>query len=176
MGLLLSTSITATIIAGILAIVSFFSNTVRAYLVSMYCNWFRPVKGHTHEDRLNDFYGIQAKSYDGYRTGLLHGRDPLLQSIAARIARDPPKRKLVWADMGGGTGYNIEVMASLLKDRGISFEDCFEHVYIVDLCDPLLEVARQRIHENGWDNLVYALKQDATEWSPVRKLGKNLRV
>ena len=41
----------------------------------------------------------------------------------------PQDRKLIWVDVGSGTGYNIEVM-----DRFFPIER-FEAVYLIDLCE-----------------------------------------
>lgn len=38
----------------------------------------------------------------------------------------------------------------------------FDAVYLVDLCEPLLQIARQRFSKRGWSN-VTVLCQDATE-------------
>lgn len=64
-------------------------------------------------------------------------------------------RKPVWYDIGGGTGYNIEVM-----DRLVGIESFFEHVFLVDLSTSLCEVANERVRQNGWKN-VTVLCQDA---------------
>lgn len=40
----------------------------------------------------------------------------------------------------------------------------FDHVYLVDLCEPLLQVARQRVAKRGWKN-VTVLCQDATNFT-----------
>jgi len=37
----------------------------------------------------------------------------------------------------------------------------FDAVYVVDLCEPLLEVSRKRFEAKGWKN-VHCLLQDAT--------------
>lgn len=56
-----------------------------------------PVRGETHQDRLESFYKHQASGYDAFRKKLLHGRE--------FIATDTPRvNKGIWIDMGGGTG------------------------------------------------------------------------
>lgn len=40
----------------------------------------------------------------------------------------------------------------------------FDAVYIVDLCEPLLQVARKRFADKGWKN-VTVLCQDASQFS-----------
>ena len=37
----------------------------------------------------------------------------------------------------------------------------FDAIYLIDLCEPLLEVARQRFKAKGWKN-VHCLRQDAS--------------
>ena len=39
----------------------------------------------------------------------------------------------------------------------------FDAVYVVDLCEPLLNIARRRFKQRGWTN-VHVLCQDATEF------------
>lgn len=55
-------------------------------------------------------------------------------------------------------GYNIELMN---KHIPIS---TFDAIYLIDLCEPLLQVARKRFAAKGWNN-VHVLCQDATEFS-----------
>lgn len=56
-----------------------------------------PVRGQTHQERLESFYKYQASGYDAFRKKMLHGRE--------YIATDTPKfNKGIWVDMGGGTG------------------------------------------------------------------------
>jgi betaine lipid synthase len=40
----------------------------------------------------------------------------------------------------------------------------FDAVYVVDLCEPLLQVARKRFADKGWKN-VTVLCQDASQFS-----------
>ena len=40
----------------------------------------------------------------------------------------------------------------------------FDHIYLVDLCDALLQVARKRFAAKGWTNIT-VLCQDATEFT-----------
>jgi betaine lipid synthase len=54
-------------------------------------------------------------------------------------------------------GYNIELM-----DKYFSITS-FDAVYLIDLCEPLLHVARRRFAGKGWDN-VRVLCQDASEF------------
>lgn len=69
-----------------------------------------------------------------------------------------PHRKLVWADIGGGTGWNIEQM-----DQYFPVAE-FDQVYLIDLCEPLLEVARKRFERLGFKN-VQCLCQNAKRFT-----------
>lgn len=82
----------------------------------------------------------------------------MLGIVAAQLqARNKgvTSHKPVWFDIGGGTGYNIEVM-----DRLVGVQTFFEHVYLVDLSPSLCEIAQQRVNRFGWKN-VSVLCEDA---------------
>jgi betaine lipid synthase len=101
---------------------------------------------------------IQANVYDATRKRLLQGREDMLAILAAKLqnrATSTGSGKPVWYDIGGGTGYNIEVM-----DKLVGIEGFYEHVFLVDLSPSLCEVARERVGEHGWKN-VTVLCQDA---------------
>jgi betaine lipid synthase len=71
-------------------------------------------------------------SYDAYRESFLHGRKPLLEAVVARI--EPSHGKAVWVDMGGGTGWNVQYLESLLQERGLGrLREVFSRIYVVDL-------------------------------------------
>ena len=98
----------------------------------------KPVRGDNHAARLESFYAAQAPGYDGFRQRLLQGRRELWDAI-------PIPRGGTWVDMGGGTGQNIEYLGTRLRE--------LRKLYVVDLCEPLLAIAKQRIHRNGWRNV-----------------------
>jgi S-adenosylmethionine-diacylgycerolhomoserine-N-methlytransferase len=112
---------------------------------------FKPVRGRSHQERLESFYGGQAEAYDQFRKRLLQGRSELYRSI-------PLPEEGVWVDLGGGTGANLEWIA----DRVPSLKK----VYVVDLAPSLLEVAEKRINEHGWDN-VETVQADVTRFTPA---------
>lgn len=116
-------------------------------------------KGESHKERLESFYGGQAGDYDAFRKRLLTGREELMTDVAARHGG----KGGIWVDMGGGTGANLEMMG----DEAVM---TFAKVYIVDLCGPLLEVARKRAEQRGWHN-VEIVEADATTWAPPEGLG-----
>jgi len=86
-------------------------------------------RGATHQERLNHFYGGQADIYDSFRKRMLHGRQEMVDSISVQP-------NSVWVDLGCGTGENLERFGERLSQ--------FSHVHLVDLCEPLLNVARKR--------------------------------
>ncbi|TFK53663.1 S-adenosyl-L-methionine-dependent methyltransferase [Heliocybe sulcata] len=122
--------------------------------------FLRPIGTADQRSRLDQFYEGQAEVYDATRNGLLRGRETMLELSAAhlRLLREnSPNKRLVWVDIGGGTGYNIEAMDQFFPISS------FDAVYLVDLCEPLLEVARKRFKQRGWSN-VTVMCQDASEF------------
>ena len=116
----------------------------------LYHMLLRPVRGKSHAERMESFYGGQAEGYDDFRRRLLKGREELFDGL------DKPPGG-VWVDFGGGTGSNIENLSDSVAS--------LKSVYVVDLSTSLLEVARQRFEQKGWDN-VQAVEADATLYSP----------
>ncbi len=111
----------------------------------------KPVRGRDHEARLESFYSGQAAGYDDFRRRLLQGREAMYRSI-------PVPDGGVWVDLGGGTGANLEPIGGELHRAS--------KVYLVDLCDSLLSVARNRCEARGWKN-VEAVHADATLFRPA---------
>ena len=111
----------------------------------------KPVRGKDHAARLESFYSGQAEAYDDFRRRLLLGREAMYQSI-------PVPEGGVWVDLGGGTGANLEPIGGELHKA--------RRVYLVDLCDSLLAVARKRCAARGWQN-VEAVSADATTFRPA---------
>ena len=110
----------------------------------------RPVRGKNHAERLESFYGGQAKGYDDFRKRLLKGREELFAEL-------PKPKGAVWVDMGGGTGSNIEHLSDNVAE--------FKKVYVVDLSPSLLGIAKQRFEDRGWSN-VETVEFDATKFCP----------
>jgi len=110
------------------------------------------------KSRLDKFYEGQAKAYDETRAGLLKGRKTMLAMSAEhlRVIREKsPEKRLVWVDIGGGTGWNIEKMNTFFPITS------FDAIYLVDLCRPLLDLAQKRFRERGWKNVI-CICQDAS--------------
>jgi S-adenosylmethionine-diacylgycerolhomoserine-N-methlytransferase len=103
-----------------------------------------------HAGDLAAFYGPQAEQYDAFRERLLAGRDRMLGELGSRL---PADARLV--ELGCGTGRNVGFL-------GEAIERC-SAVWLVDLCAPLLEVARRRTA--GQPN-IHCVEGDATAWQP----------
>jgi len=116
----------------------------------LYHMLLKPVRGDSHAQRMESFYGGQAGAYDDFRKRLLKGRAELYQAL-------PKPEGGIWVDLGGGTGANIEHLAEHI--------DRLKHVYVVDLSTSLLKVATDRFKERGWNNAT-AVEADATKFSP----------
>lgn len=109
------------------------------------------IEGDTHADRLNSFYRGQATGYDQFRRKLLHGRTELFEQL--EVPDDG-----VWIDLGAGTGENAELWGPRI--------DRLKKAYLVDLCQPLLDVCEQRIRMHHWSH-VKAVCADATTFQPA---------
>lgn len=113
-------------------------------LKTLYHLTLSPIRGETHQQRLDSFYGGQAAHYDATREKLLHGREELFAALP--VGGD-------WIDLGCGTGRNATLFGDRLAD--------FDSVRLVDLSESLLAVADRRVRENGWAN-ARAIHADAT--------------
>lgn len=102
-----------------------------------------------HAAALNAFYRPQANVYDRFREQLLRGREPLMRALPLR----PGLRVL---DLGAGTGRHWEYVAGALS--GLA------QLELVDLCPPLLDVARQRFADRA---NVCCTEQDAATVVPA---------
>ncbi len=112
------------------------------------------VSGQSHAERLESFYGGQARDYDSSRSRLLHGRQVMIDAI------DVPEGG-VWIDIGAGTGENAERLAHRRTK--------LKSLYLVDLCRPLLQIAEERIAKEGWKNTT-AVFADGTRFVPREEL------
>jgi len=113
----------------------------------------RPIRGANHAERMDSFYAGQAEAYDEFRRRLLQGRREMWSSI------DVPAGGR-WIDLGGGTGSNLEYFSA---DAPIGQ---LERVYVVDLAESLLSVAKKRSRDRGWEN-VEVVAADATRFQPA---------
>lgn len=139
------------------------SSRVKNFALFVYACFFQTIDGNSQSDRLESFYKSQAHVYDQTRTNLLAGRKDMLRLVAGHVRHSLSKRKpsqknvkdLIWVDIGGGTGWNIEQMNNFLP------VSCFKKIYLVDLCSSLCETAKKRFQNLGWDNVI-VLNEDAS--------------
>jgi S-adenosylmethionine-diacylgycerolhomoserine-N-methlytransferase len=110
----------------------------------------RPIRGTTHAERLESFYGYQAGDYDAFRRTFLRGRDEL----AGRLAFPEGGR---WCDLGCGTGYLLDAVGPAARKLAA--------IELVDLCRPLLHVADSRIAAGAWAN-ARTVRADIARWRP----------
>ncbi|KAK6540561.1 hypothetical protein TWF694_009352 [Orbilia ellipsospora] len=127
---------------------------IKNLILFVYSCFLKPHSGdnRNQQDALESFYSTQASVYDATRTKLLSGREDMLGLVAAQLKykRDSRsiKRKPIWVDVGGGTGYNIEKMGAYLDVPSF-----FETVYLVDLSPSLCKIAVERFERLGWKNV-----------------------
>lgn len=96
---------------------------------------------------------------DHFRARFLHGRIGMLRACAREMHKLQGRKDLVWVDLGGGTGQNVETMASIC-DLSL-----FKKVYVVDICGPLCDVAREKVAKYGWTN-VEVVEADVCDYEP----------
>ena len=77
----------------------------------LYHLFLSPIRGRTHAERLNSFYGPQADAYDESRARFLCGRRELYKALPAPDGG-------VWIEMGGGTGANLEHLGDRIRNLG----------------------------------------------------------
>ena len=126
--------------------------TVVQDLHTLYRMALAPIRGASHAQRLESFYGAQAKDYDNFRRRLLRGRRALINELNFSPGE-------IWLDMGAGTGANLDFVTHRVPDLG--------QVYLVDLCPSLLQVAKDRIAAHQWSN-VETIRADAAGFTPPR--------
>jgi len=108
-----------------------------------------------HASKMEAFYESQKDEYDAFRENFLHARPVLAECIPLR------EKKMVWVDVGGGTGRNLEFFKEdTIKDR-------FSKIYIVDVSVSLLEVAKKRVEAAGLSNIVECVFCDFTDTKMV---------
>lgn len=135
-----------------------FNDKIRSIYVFIWSCFFKPLvskkntKSQDQAQLLDQFYSSQAHIYDKTREILLQGRQECLRLAISHLEK---KKELVWIDIGGGTGRNIEYM-----DEISSISKNFKAVYLVDLSESLCEIAKKRFSHKKWDN-VHIILSDA---------------
>lgn len=119
--------------------------TINALVKFCWACFLQPIGKHKNQQAaLEQFYQSQAAIYDQSRRVLLKGREQMLHIAKAHLKS---KRNLIWVEFGGGTGYNIEYMASIMPIGA------FKAVYLVDLSPSLCKVAEERFRRMGVTNV-----------------------
>lgn len=109
----------------------------------------KPGTGETQQERLNHFYGSQAQGYDRFRRRLLHGRQALIDGLMV-------KRDAVWVDLGCGTAENLERFGDRIEQ--------FSSIHLVDLCEPLLAIAKSRCNRLQTQVPISFYESDVTQF------------
>lgn len=164
------TLLAALAVALTVATLVMFRLGLRPLAVFAYLCFVRPFlrrEAGLHQDELEHFYKSQAQVYDSTRTRLLKGREQALQLAFAHVlALHPTQKKLVWVDVGGGTGYNIAYVDLLVK---LSKKN-FARVILVDLLPLLCAVARERLAPYIKQGIVEVVCADALSFNQVTQL------
>ncbi|KAF6057983.1 hypothetical protein FOB60_001445 [Candida parapsilosis] len=153
-----------SLFCGIVYFVAKLNKTINSILVFCWACFVKPLiqkkTGKTgvknQQQNLELFYKNQAHIYDTTRTVLLKGRKECLRLAISHLQK---KKDLVWIDIGGGTGSNIEFM-----NQVSNISKNFKAVYLVDLSPSLCEVARNRFAAHEWTN-VHVLVADACDFT-----------
>jgi betaine lipid synthase len=106
------------------------------------------------------FYKKQGSRYDGFREQLLPGRDLLMQHCVPWV-----KKPKTWISVGCGTARDLEYVTGHVKASGTK-------VYLVDLSDALLDMARARVIELGLQTQVVLVEGDINSPDVRKKLPK----
>lgn len=107
-------------------------------LKTLYHMVLSPIRGESHQQRLDSFYAGQAEHYDATRQKMLHGRDELFATL-------PAPEGGVWVDLGCGTARNVEAWGDRISN--------FRQATLVDLSESLLGIAKKRVEDKGWKNI-----------------------
>lgn len=97
------------------------------------------------ETRLNNYYKFRSKTYDATRTHFLHSRGQLIRSCLNLVTK---KDGLIWVDVGCGTGCLLRALTKSEIER-------FACIYMVDICEPLLQIAEEYVKENDIQNVKF---------------------
>ena len=155
-----SLSILSTLIVFLL-VISIYNSSAKTLLLFAYHCFIAPFTGKSKEksknsngqqSALESFYENQANIYDSTRTFLLKGREQSLELAVSHLSK---KKDLVWVDVGGGTGWNVEYMNTILD-----LSTHFKAIYIIDLSPSLLNIAKERFDKLNIKN-VHCILEDA---------------
>lgn len=109
---------------------------------------------------VREFYKKQGKNYDGFREALLPARDLFMRHVIP-WAKEPK----TWISVGCGTARDVEFVVGHVRK-------CNTKVYLCDLSDALLEMARERVMELGLAPQVVFVEGDINSAAVKKKLPK----
>ena len=104
------------------------------------------------------FYSSQGAKYDGFREGLLPSRDVFMRHVIP-WAKEPK----TWISVGCGTARDIEFVVGHVRK-------CRTKVYLCDLSDALLDMARERVRELGLESQVTLVEGDINSVAVKKQL------
>jgi S-adenosylmethionine-diacylgycerolhomoserine-N-methlytransferase len=113
-----------------------------------------PLKGNKikeQQESLDAFYNEQKQFYNEVRETMLPVRPNLISCMG------PISTNSTWIDFCGGTGRNIAYIEHCL--------DRFEKIVLVDLCEPLLNMATETFSEHIQSNKLVLIKKDVTTYN-----------
>ncbi|KAK3250082.1 hypothetical protein CYMTET_40524 [Cymbomonas tetramitiformis] len=114
------------------------------------------------EKDVRAFYKSQGSRYDGFREALLPGRDVFMAYVCPWVLK--PK---TWISVGCGTARDLEFVVEHVQTSGTK-------VYLVDLSDALLDMARERVQRLGLTSQVVLVEGDITSQEILKKLPKEV--
>lgn len=104
------------------------------------------------------FYRSQGRRYDGFREALLPDRDIFMQFVMPWVTNPQ-----TWVSVGCGTARDIEFVLEHVRA-------CNTKVYLVDLSDALLDMAKERVHKHGLSDRVVCIEGDINDPLTLAKL------
>jgi betaine lipid synthase len=154
-----------SLFVGVIYLLTKINKTFHSLLVFAWACFVKPIfhKTSKKNDKINTntnqlalelFYKNQAHIYDATRKYLLKGR---LQCLNLAVNHLSKRNDLVWIDIGGGTGSNIESMDKILSIKN------FKSVYLIDLSPSLCAIAQEKFTKLGWTN-VHVVVADACDF------------
>ena len=135
------------------------SKPSNSFLDDVCVMWAMVKQGLQKTKDVRAFYKSQGSRYDGFREALLPGRDLLMQHAVPWV-----KKLKTWISVGCGTARDVEFVTGHVKAAGTK-------VYLVDLSDALLDMARARVLELGLQTQV-VLVEDINSPAVRKKLPK----
>ncbi|CAK7903217.1 hypothetical protein CAAN1_16S00606 [[Candida] anglica] len=153
------------LLVGIITVAAFANENVKSVVIFCYNCFLKPFgkKNRTGDQQvdLESFYKNQASIYDQTRKVLLKGREHALQlAMTHLLASHPTGKDLVWVDIGGGTGSNLEFMKNVYKIN----KKNFRKIYMIDYSSSLCAQAEKKFAREIELGIVEILCSDASKF------------